>query len=730
MLSRTAHISYVRLDLASTNVFGIILIPWNPVGFGGMPAFINEPANAEPFWFGLGNEDKMDQLGLLELIREALIAVVHEMRANVIQSSYSSVIYEGHDFSCALLTADGRHVAQSDGDTPVHIIAVPYSAREVIRTFNDDIHEGDVFLHNDPYTGGTHLNDILMLHPVFSGGKLVLFAAIRYHWADVGGMTAGSLSGQAKEIYQEGMRITPTRICEKGVMNETFLRLLVENMRLPAERMGDFNAMYGTGRKAEEHVQRLLLRFGPDSLLEAIEEILTRSENVMRERIRSLKDGDYYAEGYMESDGVNPEPLVARLKLTIKGDEMIADFTGTSAQAAGPTNVGPSMTLTSLGSITKSFLDPYTPINHGSFEPITIIAPEGTMVNARHPAPCGGMVEVKALMDTLVATTLGQVVPEMKVGDLKGGANHIYTTGRHIDREDIFILYEWPSGGTGASDSLDGNNCVRQYNEGDFNSLHAIEVVESQYPLRIERSELRVGSCGDGKYRGGLGLRRDLRLLGQAGQLSVLTDKCVIPPIGVHGAANAAANNFVVVRDDEIVQPSPIPGKVSGFPLHEGDIVRYETAGGGGYGDPLERDLERVADDVRHGYITAHIANIRYGVVIAEDGAVDATATDERRAELQDARIHLTLEAANEDTYAENRRVFRVPSKVATLVGAAEGDLVEIFAGTGPLVRGWVALDDSNGESAMRVGPDALHLLAAAPGDAVEIRPVRREPLA
>lgn len=672
----------------------------------------------------------MDQLGLLELIREALIAVVHEMRANVIHSSYSPVIYEGHDFSCALLTADGRHVAQSDGDTPIHIIAVPYSAREVIRVFKDDIHPGDVFLHNDPYTGGTHLNDILMLHPVFSGDRLVMFAAIRYHWADVGGMTAGSISGRTREIYQEGMRITPTRVCEKGVMNETFLRLLVENMRLPAERMGDFNAMYGTGRKAEEHIQRLLKRFGTDSLLEAVEEILRRSEKVMRDRIRTLKDGDYYAENYIESDGVDPNPRVARLKLTIKGDEMIADFTGTSPQAAGPTNVGPSMSMTSLGSITKAFLDPHTPINHGSFEPITIIAPEGSMVNARHPAPCGGMVEVKALMDTLVATALGQVVPEMKVGDLKGGGNHIYTSGKLPDRDGIFILYEWPSGGTGASDGIDGNHTVRQYNEGDFNSLHAIEVVESQYPLRIERTELRVGSCGDGKYRGGLGLRRDLRLLGEAGQLSVLTDKCAIPPLGVHGAANGATNNFVVVRDGETVEPSPIPGKVSGFPLRHGDIVRYETAGGGGYGEPLERDPARVANDVLLGYITAHMADIRYGVVLKDDGAVDGSATDRRRSELRDARINLTLEAANEDQYAEDRRVFRVPSMVAERAGASSGDLVEIFAGAGPLVRGWLELDDSNGDSAMRVGPEALHLLAAAPGDSVEIRPVRREPLA
>ena len=271
---------------------------------------------------------------------------------------------------------------------------------------------------------------------------------------------------------------------------------------------------------------------------------------------------------------------------------------------------------------------------------------------------------------------------------------------------------------------------MRQYNEGDFNSLHAIEVVESQYPLRVERSELRVGSCGDGTYRGGLGLRRDLRLLSQTGQLSVLTDKCIIPPIGVHGAANGAANNFVVVRDGEIVQPSPVPGKVSGFPLRQGDIVRYESAGGGGYGDPLARDPARVANDVRLGYITPRMAGIRYGVVVGDDDTVDERATDKRRAELRESRIHLTLEAANQDHYAGDRRVFRLPSTVAARVGAAEGALVEIFSGTGPLVRGWVELDDSNGESTMRVGPGALHLLAAAAGDAVEIRPVRREPLA
>ena len=196
----------------------------------------------------------MSPLIQLELIRESLVAVVNEMRANIIHSSYAAIIYEGHDFSCALMSADGRQVAQGLADHPIHIFAVPYSTREVVKVFKDDIHEGDLFLHNDPYTGGTHLNDVLLLHPIFHDGKLALFEAMRCHWNDVGGMTPGSLSGRVKEIYQEGIRITPTRICEKGVMNQAFLDAMFNNMRGPEERIGDFNAMLGTGPVSYTHL--------------------------------------------------------------------------------------------------------------------------------------------------------------------------------------------------------------------------------------------------------------------------------------------------------------------------------------------------------------------------------------------------------------------------------------------------------------------------------------------
>lgn len=662
----------------------------------------------------------------LELIRESLIAVVNEMRANIIHSSYAAIIYEGHDFSCALMAADGRQVAQGLADHPIHIFAVPYSTRQVIEAFGTDIHDGDLFLHNDPYTGGTHLNDVLMLHPVFFEGRLAMFAAIRCHWNDVGGMTPGSLSGRVKEIIQEGIRIPPTRICEGGQMNQAVLDLLFANMRTPEERRGDFNAMLGTGRKAAEHIGRLFQRFGGAALLSGVEELIARSERQMRARIAACPDGDYYAEGYIESDGSNPEPLVVRLRLTVAGDEIVADFSGTSAQTNGPTNCGPAMALNAVGTIVKAFLDPKTPINHGSFHPIRVIAPERSFINARETAPCGGMAEVKFLIDSVVAAAMAQVAPQMMVGDLKGGANHVHIAGPRAGGG-TYIHYEWPAGGTGASRGLDGNNAVRSYNEGDFNSIQSVETVESQYPLRVERCEIREGCCGDGLFRGGFGLRRDVRILGETAVLSVLSEKNVIPPYGVAGGMNGAANRFVVIRDGKTIQPSDVPGKVSGFVLRTGDIVREETAGGGGFGDPLARDPARVAADVRHGYLTRSQARMRYGVVIRPSGRIDEVATAAVRTGLAAARVHVRLQVANDDMIDGARRCFGLTEALAGRLRVGDGALIELSTGRAAPVRGWVRLAEGSDEQVI-VGASSLRLIGAAPGDTVELRAVRAAP--
>ena len=665
----------------------------------------------------------MKDLVQLELIRESLIAVVNEMRANIIHSSYAPIIYEGHDFSCALMSADGRQVAQGLADHPIHIFAVPYSTQQVVAKFQGDINEGDLFLHNDPYTGGTHLNDVLMLHPVFFDGALSMFAAMRCHWNDVGGMTPGSLSGRVNEIIQEGIRIEPTKICDRGTMNEPFMNLLFNNMRARSERLGDFSAMIGTGRKAEEHMQRLYKRFGA-GLLGGVEELIVRSERLLRARIAERPDGDYYAEGYIESDGANPDPLVVKLKLTVAGDEIVADFAGTSAQTNGPTNCGPAMALNAVGTIVKSFLDPKTPINQGSFNPITVISEEGSFINARNDAPCGGMAECKFLIDSVVASAMGKVAPEMTVGDLKGGANHVIISGSD-PRGSNYIHYEWPAGGTGASDGTDGSNAVRSYNEGDFNSIQSVEMVEGQFPLRIERCEIRDGMCGDGEFRGGFGLRRDVRILGERGALSVLSEKNVIPPYGVEGGSNGAANNFTVIRDGEVTPPSDVPGKVSGFVLRTGDIVREETAGGGGYGDRLKRDPEKVLADVLDGYLTESEAEHRYGVIV-ESGIVGSVATAAKRSELAKMKISVLLELANEELTDGPRRQFIVPEGVASKLGIGAGDLIELVTGRGSPLRAWARFGGS-GETVV-VSPSSLDILDVTPGDRVQIRAARPQP--
>ncbi|MDP6707817.1 MAG: hydantoinase B/oxoprolinase family protein [Alphaproteobacteria bacterium] len=665
----------------------------------------------------------MNELVRLELVRESLVAVVNEMRANIIHASYSSIIYEGHDFSCALMSADGRQVAQSLDDHPLHIFPVPYSTREVVAAFEGDIHEGDIFFHNDPYTGGTHLNDVLMLYPVFHDGRLVMFAAARCHWGDVGGMTPGSLSGRVNEIIQEGLRVVPTRIAERGRMNEAFLSLLFNNMRTPAERRGDFNTMLGTCRKAAEHIERLFQRFG-EGLLDDVETLFQKSEEVMRARIAGCPDGVYLSEGYIESDGHNAEPLAVRLKLTIAGDQISADFTGTSAQTNGPTNVGPAMAMNAVGTVVKSFLDPKTPINHGSFMPIEVIAPVGSFINARDPAPCGGMVECKALMDSVVAAAMGQAVPEMMIGDNKGGGNHVYISGPNEDREGIYLFYEWPAGGTGATRGLDGNNGQRYFTEGDFNSINSAEVVESAFPLRVECCELRQGGCGDGSQRGGFGIRREVRILGQRGVLSVLSEKNMIPPYGVDGGGNGSANRYTVVRDGEVIEPSPVPGKVSGFPLHQGDIVRIETSGGGGYGDPLQRDPEAVRLDVRRGYLAAEEARTRYGVILTRDGTVDDVASAALRESLAADRKRMHVQGLNEELFQGARRRLRLSEGAAGRLGISAGDLVEISSGRGVALRGWAEIVADEADDVVSVGPSGLALMGLEAGAAVELRPV------
>ncbi len=613
----------------------------------------------------------------LEVIREALSSIVREMRITLVRTAYSSILYEGEDFSCVLMDGDAQIVAMSRGqDHPLHIVPIAWSMRAVRDRFGDDIHEGDVFLHNDPYTGGTHLNDVAMIYPMFAGGadgrrELFLFPVVRAHWGDVGGMSPGSLSGRVTEIYQEGVRMPPIRIYERGRPNEAALELIFANVRGPEEREGDFRAMLGTCRKAAERVEALVARYGRALLQAAIAELLDRAELRMRRRIRELPPGRYAYEAYLEGGRERLEPLRVRATVTVEAESVTVDLTGTAPQTAGPTNVGPAMAPTGAFTILKSFLDPGGEINSGAFRPLRVLAPEGTVVNARRPAPCGGMV-----------------------------------------------FYEYPAAGTGAFEGGDGNNAVRAFTESDITTIQPVEAIEQKYPLRVERCALRVGSGGDGRWRGGVGLIREVRVLAPHALLSVLAEKGVLPPYGVCGGVAGAPNRFYVRRGEAPIDPSPLPGKVSGFPLDVGDLVIMETSGGGGYGDPLERDPARVARDVAEGIVSRAVAAAVYGVIWSGE-TVDEAATRERRRALDAARVHVEVHATDG---VDETRVSGIvlPRALAERLGADVGAVLELVDPHGAPLRLWVSAIEDDGQPL--VSATTLDMLGLAIGTSVEVR--------
>ena len=492
------------------------------------------------------------------VIREALSSIVREMRRSMVQSSYSSIIYEGYDFSCVLIDEQGRLIAESGEDHPFHIIPVAGAVQGAL-AIHGAIGPDDILLHNDPYTGGTHLNDIAVIWPVADGDRPILYVVVRSHWGDVGGMTPGSLNGAATDILQEGLRLNYLKISKSG--RSELLRLIFDNVRATAEAASDFQAVLGICRVAERRLRDLIGKYGLPTLRAATEDILDASERRMRAAMRALPHGEYRHIGYIDGNQATPHPLEVHVKLTIEPDQLEADFTGSSAQVAAPLNAGPAIAPTSVMTVVKSFLDPKGAINSGTLRAIKVIAPEGTIVHARPPAPCGGLNEVRFGCDAAVMGALGQAIPERMTGDVRGTSNHTYIGGRS------FIFYEYPSGGTGAWAENDGNVAVRAFNEGENVSIQSTEIVERIFPLRILRHEIRPDSGGPGTKRGGCGLVREVEVLTSEARLSVLSDRNIIPPAGVNGGASGAPNRFTVRRGGETIRPSSFPGKIANFPL-------------------------------------------------------------------------------------------------------------------------------------------------------------------
>jgi N-methylhydantoinase B len=662
----------------------------------------------------------------LEVVCEGLIAIVREMRATVIRASYSPVIWDMDDFSCALFDAQGQMIAQSE-DHPGHVLPMPWSVRCALEDFEGDLRPGDVILLNDSYRGGTHLNDVTMLYPLFDGGDLIVFPAVRAHWSDVGGGAPGSYSGLNTNIYQEGVRIPPIKIVEAGRLNRAAMALLLSNMRLPEDRQGDFNASLGACRIAEGRIRALFARYGRKTVLDCIALNLDRSERRLRAKIAALPDGEYVYEDYLE---FYPEgrfdPVLMRLTLTVRGDEIVADFAGSNPQVPGVVNSTLATTGAGVVVAVKAALDPDGPINHGTFRPIRLLAPEASIVDVKLDAPAGAHGEVRKRAVSVMLGALAQVVPDLVSGDLCGTSFPNAIGGRDEQRRRSYVYYEAPTGGNGGYREDDGASAWGNIDFGNVRTIQSAEALESGMPLRVERSELRADSGGEGAMRGGLGLRRELRLLAGEAHYSVLSDRAVIPPFGVGGAGCAAPVRVSVRREGEEIE-FPTPGKVTGQPIRAGDVVVMQSAGGGGFGDPLARDPERVRQDVLGGYVSRERARAAYGVVLGPAGEVEVAATAAARARLASARRRVPVVADEREAYEGGRgrhRVLRLSPSAGSALGVATGDLVELLGRHPAPLRAWVRLDEA--APAGHAPLDALgrRILGVVAGDSVLLRRV------
>jgi N-methylhydantoinase B len=681
----------------------------------------------------------------LEVVCEGLIAIVREMRATVIRASYSPVIWDMDDFSCALFDSTGQMVAQSE-DHPGHVLPMPWSVRCAMEDFQGDLRPGDVILLNDSYRGGTHLNDVTMLYPLFDDGELIIFPAVRAHWSDVGGGAPGSYSGLNTNIYQEGVRIPPIKIIEEGRLNTAAMALLLNNMRLPDDRLGDFHASLGACKVAESRIRRLLGKYGRKTVFDCIALNLDRSERRLRAKIATLPDGEYVYEDYLEyfQDGVL-DPVLMRLTLTVKGDEIIADFTGSSQQVPGVVNSTLATTGAGVLVAVKAVLDPDGPINHGTFRPIHLKAPEASIVDVKLDAPAGAHGEVRKRAVSVMLGALAQIVPDLVSGDLCGTSFPNAIGGRDERRQRDYVYYEAPAGGNGGHREGDGPSAWGNIDFGNVRTIQSAEVLESAMPLVVDESSLRVDSGGEGMTRGGLGLRRALRLVHGEARYSVLSDRAVLPPFGVGGAGPAAPVRVSVVRAG-VEREFATPGKVTGHAIEAGDVVVMQSAGGGGFGDPLDRDPASVRADVLAGLVSRARARDGYGVVLTVGDDVDERATQARRAadevdETATQELRVALSAARRrwpvgvderDPYEGWRgrhRVLRVSPSLARDLELATGTLVELLGRHPAPLRAWVRIDPTVPDG--RIPLDALgrRILGIGADDSIELRRLAMPPI-
>lgn len=561
----------------------------------------------------------------------SLRALVNEMNLTMFRSAHSPVITEGRDIGGAVFDANGRLVAQGDWDLAVFVGMLEFSVRHIRERYGDELEPGDVFIMNDPFVGGTHFNDVGVVRPVFDGEDVAGFVGIVGHWPDVGGQEPGSFVANAREHFQEGLRIPPVRLITAGRPEVAVYELIRANMRLAEDRMADLRAQVGAIAVGAQRLDGLAEKYGWATVTEGMRATIAHSERLIRAEIACMPDGVYEGEDSIDMQSLDhPEPRTVRVRMVKDGEHLTFDFSASDGEARSASNSTLSATSSAVFVTVKS-LFPAVPMNHGCFAPIEVVAPRGTIVNAQPPAAISSMaatVYEKVIGSCLQA--LAGAVPERAVGCPYNLIN--LTIGGHADDED-YVAYLYSEGGFGGRATKDGPaGLVSLFGGGA--KITPVEVMERRYPLRFDEWSLWPDSGGPGRFRGGIGSRKTFRLTDGTARLSCLGDRERFPPFGVFGGESGAAHGLIL-NDDDPQARRDLTLKAVGVELSPGDAITILAGGGGGYGSPLERDAQAVAADVRQGYITPEHAADRYGVVISDE-QVDEAATLRLRGQMAD----------------------------------------------------------------------------------------------
>jgi N-methylhydantoinase B len=565
------------------------------------------------------------------------------MAEQIIRTCYSFVIYN-RDFSSALNDINGDSIAQGNQDISVHVGTLHYSCKAVIEAFRDDINPGDVFIVNDPYSGGTHFNDVRVIRPIFVGKELIGYAQSNGHWADIGGSTPGSFDVQAKDMFREGLRITPTRLYDKGTLRQDVARLIAASTRDPETVLGDMRAQSEATRVAEREILRLVKKYGKDTVVAGFREVQDYVERATRQRLRALPNGSWETTDYLDQDPAAAEGLIPiKIKLTIDNDEVLYDFSGSHSTIGTLYNSAFGTTFSGVVAGMKTFF-PDLPLNSGFYRPIRIVAPEASIVDARWPTAVTGFLMVFEKIMAMIFELWSNIIPERSIAAAYQ-LEYLLTGGRDLrfKEKPYFMYYDWLPGGWGGREGKDGcNSTCSPFGVGLM--VQPIEGQERLSPIRIVDNTLVTDSGGPGKWRGGVGINKTTRLLQAEGTvLSYICDRERSIAFGIKGGLPSNPHGLWLYRKGEN-QPSWLGAVFSDVPIEEGDDYARIAGGGGGLGDPLERDPKLVAEDVADDYVSLERARLDYGVVLKPadadlaDYAVDWEATKAERVRIRAER--------------------------------------------------------------------------------------------